>query len=328
MATGYLKTQLENPDGAAPRKLAVQEKVFRMAAVKKKYSGIKVENELEPSDQLIDRFHQMTEENRLSWVPWNECTARCHEVVGQKKQAVIEESGGVLRISKESTMSVTDTSTDYLLRLALQRRGLAMEIAGIVSYECHEQWVAEMFACRMRDPPPGYGYVTVSAMEASDKALFVKLSDMCRERIASDGTTKPVELAFPSAMAHPSVTFRLLPLPTGSSSSTGTAKNTEDGKAAGKTKSQKWKAKLAAKALVTKGKGKGKGKEKGKGALPAALIGLHSKDADGNRLCFNFNLPGGCEYEAGACPRGKHKCMKPGCYLPHSQLEHAEHAGA
>ena len=336
LAAGYLKSTLENPDGAAPRKLAIQEKVFRMSQLKRKYSGIKIESELEPSDQLIDRFHQMAEDNRLCWVPWNECTARDHEVVGQKKKAIFsEDQSGALKITRVEHQAVTDTSTEYLLRLALQRRGLAMEVAGILSYDVHELWVAELFTSRMREPPPQYGRVSIDALESADKALFCRLSDVCRERIAADGVNMPVEAAFPAAMLHSTVTYRLMPLPLGSAGSgsgkwkwkgDGQDADTHEpepkGKGKGKGKFNKWRQQQMASGKGNKSKGKEKGK--GKGNVPKALIGLHTQDADGNRMCYNFNLPGGCEYEAGACPRGKHACMKPFCYLPHSQLEHPQ----
>ncbi len=78
------------------------------------------------------------------------------------------------------------------------------------------------------------------------------------------------------------------------------------------------------------GKGKGRGRKGGKGAgkgdrskvnMPKDLVGLHSKDKEGNRICFSYNLPVGCPNGATSA-KGKHVCMKPNCYKAHPQFEH------
>ena len=94
-----------------------------------------------------------------------------------------------------------------------------------------------------------------------------------------------------------------------------------------------------------KGRGKGDGRGdagKGKGkkgrddqrererarewnpAAPAALRNKATVTPAGERICFNFNLKGGCteKEEKGACRRGLHVCAEPGCFGPHSLTNH------
>ena len=76
--------------------------------------------------------------------------------------------------------------------------------------------------------------------------------------------------------------------------------------------------------------GGGGAKGKGKGpAVPAALFGKSPKTAQGQRLCYGYNL-GQCTAAAPGqdCPRGKHGCMEPtgaggtACGAAHTCAEH------
>ena len=56
-------------------------------------------------------------------------------------------------------------------------------------------------------------------------------------------------------------------------------------------------------------------------ALPEPLIGGRAKTAKGAPFCFGFNL-GKCDacQPGGKCPKGLHKCMKPGCNENHAYV--------
>ena len=70
---------------------------------------------------------------------------------------------------------------------------------------------------------------------------------------------------------------------------------------------------------IAKGKGKGKSVR-----MPASLIGKHSMTNDGRRICFGYNLPGGCSAAGPGkeCAKGHHVCMEPGCYKAHPVHQH------
>jgi hypothetical protein len=150
-------------------------------------------------------------------------------------------------------------------------------------------------------------------MVEADKALFLRLSDLCRTGIASDLTgAKPLEEHLSVAMAAPKVNFHLLPLPGADTGGKRQKLDNADQTVKGKGKGRKG------------GKGAGKG-DRSKVSLPKDLVGLHSKDDKGNRLCFSYNLPTGCPNGA-TCTKGKHLCMKPHCYKAHPQFEHRSSA--
>ena len=109
----------------------------------------------------------------------------------------------------------------------------------------------------------------------------------------------------------------LQPLPKGLSAGT-SSPNSGKGKRAGPYEGKVGTGKKGGGAKNRKGKeGKGKGTSKGKGKqfdrMPYALIGCKSRSSDGSKLCFDFNLPSGCQLEAGSgkCAKGVHACC--GC---------------
>ena len=72
------------------------------------------------------------------------------------------------------------------------------------------------------------------------------------------------------------------------------------------------------------GKTRGKAQKKGKPNRWQGLDGKTRNTANGEPICFNYNLPSGCpNAQPGAkCQRGVHVCMEPGCQKPHSMTEH------
>ena len=73
-----------------------------------------------------------------------------------------------------------------------------------------------------------------------------------------------------------------------------------------------------------RGKGKGGGKDTPKSALPPSLFGKASRTANGEPICYNYNLEHGCkEAKPGErCSRGWHVCMEPGCGKAHTLKMH------
>ena len=67
-----------------------------------------------------------------------------------------------------------------------------------------------------------------------------------------------------------------------------------------------------------KGCGKGKSKISTKGRMPQDLIGLQPQTKSGKRMCYNFNLPRGCDLATAGqeCSKRAHLCMK--CFGSHS----------
>ena len=105
MAMADASARVNNPDSEdKPKKLPLAERVERMAKIKKDFTGLKFENNLEPSHQLVDKFVDMLEVGEVRPLPWEELTKRTQENIGQKKEPLYGEDGsGVFKRLQRST---------------------------------------------------------------------------------------------------------------------------------------------------------------------------------------------------------------------------------
>ena len=216
----------------------------------------------------------------------------------------------------------------YIRGHALQRRGLAYDQSGLLSYDVHELWTNKLFFQRSVQPPAGYATVTFDQIKNADISMWHFITANCRSGIIPvAGSDKPMDVAMRLGLADWNVNFLLMPLPKSTTPTTPTitAVVAPGGGVVALTskqkKLQKFKLKLEARKAASAPaapppKGKGKGKTKGPN-LPAGLEGMNSKDSAGKNLCFGYNL-GSCT-SAGDCYKGRHGCML--CSGDHPQYE-------
>ena len=77
---------------------------------------------------------------------WEECTERNAEIGGITKVAqYLTDKGGFLKQELVSVESTADLGDLLRLKNALQRRGLACEVAGLMTFSVHEKIVDEYF---------------------------------------------------------------------------------------------------------------------------------------------------------------------------------------
>ena len=116
----------------------------------------------EPAWDTVYRIRSFMRIGEVEWIPWDECPSRDSEKAakeGKKKWIADPASGIVKEVTLKATPEV-DTSTTYAVSVALQRRGLAAEMAGFMSYATHERirtrWVAAVTddATDLRYLPP------------------------------------------------------------------------------------------------------------------------------------------------------------------------------
>jgi hypothetical protein len=167
-----------------------------------------------------------------------------------------------------------------------------------------------------REALPGYREISLDQVLQADKQAFIAMSDICRAGLGKDGMgVRKAELALREIRSDPLVMTLLNPLPRSSGSGAPKTEARVPSKAELATKAAsaaRDKARLTTKTDGTvKPKGKGKGN---KTKMPKALIGLHAKTDDGDRVCFAYNLSG-CS-GGSKCEKGKHVCAK--CLQSHS----------
>jgi len=225
----------------------------------------------------------------------------------------------------------------------LKRRGLALEVADILSWECHEKLRHELMSSWARRQPQGYATLTIGQVRRADEVAFTILAKLTCAGIKKQGGVRPMDACVEKVLGHRDFNLALQPLP-GRGAAEQPAESGKRGLAdesqAELSRHQRRKAaKLAAKlkqaaaagqgssgggpplqAALPPGpvrKGDGKGKTKATvSKLPLALRvdGAQATDAGGNPICFAFNL-GGCPGAppGGRCPKGRHVCVLKKC---------------
>ena len=312
-----LKRKSRPDDDEKPKKLPALERNERLENIRSSLSGLSIEGDLEPSFGLIDKFVAMQEEGTLKYLPWSDLGRRDQEIRGCKKEEYWKaDSAGSLKQHSHLVEIQADTSSDLRLKSALQRRGIALQVAGLMKYKTHMIWVDKMFREYMRDPLFGYERVSLEQLARADAELFAELSELskgCLNSTALGGLA--LDHLLPVAMADPRVSSLLVPLP-------GRSRGSKIDEIKG---GEKWKDKREErkkKGDKDKGRGKrGKGdkdKDKDKGnsdkRLPKDLQGQNlMQSLKGKKICYNFNMAG-CKdiLQNGACQKGLHVCMRCG----------------
>jgi aryl carrier-like protein len=326
LAAADLRQRVDRVEDSQPRKLAAPERAFRYQSQVARLGGLNLVNELEPSDALVDRACQMFEDNRLVYLDWELCTKKSQELRGIKKIPVVQpHASGQIRWTNQEQLLEANLDSELLIRFALQRRGLALDQASLITFGTHDAWVDHLFFHRMAVPPANYAKVSLEQLINADKALHAKMATLTRAGIVPTALgLRPLDAALTASMAHASVTFLLMPLPltsaTNANKRIAADEDAADG-SKGKGKGKAKKAKAAEKA-GDKGKSKGKGSKDGapRNGMPADLAGMSARDAANNLICFNFNRACGCSnaVSSNKCSRGMHVCCKPGCGGSHS----------
>lgn len=335
LAVADLKRKVEQSSDDLPRRVPAAERQERRLVVERRLVGISLTGELDVSNRLLDAVIQIAEDNVLRYVPWEECTARSMEMNGVKKDpAWTTDAAGHIKAIAVAQPLTAHADSELKLHFALKRRGLAFEMGDLLQFELHERLVEKMIAAYMRPAIDGHKKVDILQVERADKEAFRLLADRTRGGIRRDGSSsRPLDVAILQVLDDVDFRVALQPLP-GSSKSGGTTSQKRPAESDGdevtrrkrKTTGQRLrelKQKIQnTSAADESAKGKGKSKTK----MPAALIGKLSSLPDGRRICFNFNLPVGCDAAppGAACNRGAHVCCEPNCGKPHSFQSHGQ----
>ena len=312
-----------------------------------------MEGELEPANVLIDRFIQMADDGIVEWVPWEECPKRDQELRSARgKKRWMADASGIVKEKETPKDVTTDTSSVIRIQWAMRRRGLALDVAGLMSYEAHDLLVDKLVGAVTGEAIDSrYAVPSLQQAHSADKEVWRQLQKATRVglRGAPIGAPRPLDEPLKGVLVSAELCFILLPLPSVTATKPAASKGASADPEVGRLRKevQELKKKLASASGSgggggsgsgsggngsAKGKGRGNGKGgggNGKGAgksrpvnfkMPAGLEGCVTVDDKGNRLCFNFNL-GRCGSAGSQCKKGVHACCKPGCFGPHPAIE-------
>ncbi|CAL1130530.1 unnamed protein product [Cladocopium goreaui] len=312
LAASDLKMRSERREDDTPRRLAQAERAARHDSQVSRLRGLELTGEMEPSHLLIDLVFQMSEDNQLRYVRWDQCTKRDQELMGLKSDPTWKpDSGGIVREVRVQEEVKADISSDLKLKYALQRRSLAFDQARLVDFDKFERWSQVLLEAYTASPPAGYNKVSIEQVHHADMELFKFLMKETRNGIRPIGTSVPLEDALAKAMSAPEIRLHLQPLQ-GSSSVKRKAEAEEnlDNEKKKKQNQSSGEEKLRRQIQNLEGQlknmRKGKGKGKGQGArssssikMPQELLGQTAVTAANEPLCFSYNCNGCSKAAAG-----------------------------
>ena len=318
-------------DDEAPRNVPLPERTARWDKITARLKGYDFENDRKfmPSHWLQDLVSKMHDSNTMAHIAWADCSAREQESAGQKKipMWIPDKNNTMVLKDGVSDPARADTSTDLLLKYVFLRRGFALEMYDLLSFENHELLAGLLIAEMMRQPPPGYAKVSLDQILLADKEAFLLMGLMCPKGIRRDGKiTRPLDDIFLRLLDKSSFRMHLHPLPIGANraakrdrdddevselrrevgrlrkqlDSQSQARGSRDGQAQNDAKNAN--------------KGDGKGRKK-RGNMPSDLQGMMGRTVDDQPICYDDNRKVGCTAATPGerCRRGFHVCCHPNC---------------
>ena len=322
-SSAELKHRLEQRDGDPPRRLPDIEKAERkkqLAALLRK--GMRLKNENEPSDTLIDLSHDIHETEKVSHIGWERCTSRNDETDNKKSvQGMITDKDGYTRVGHTSVDLDADTSTIIKVGDVLVRRGAALHIGHVLSWDIHKALADEIMSALKNDPQPGTAKVTLAQAKDYDREVWRRVADLASGRVKQnpDGTL-PLDSLVEKAMLEPRVAMMLMPRQH-SGQPAGSAEDAKVTRLEAQLADMKRQLSAGrqhtnnqvASAPASKRRRSGlNSTTQGRGASQTCRIpGLEKMptNIDGKNVCFGFNL-GKCTNASpgAACPKGFHIC--------------------
>ena len=312
-----LKRKADNNESDGPKKLPVQEIATRFSALEKKLAPIKVESVLEPSHALINSLAQCCEDGRLRYVEWSKCTSRTMELNNIKESANLKvwkaDANGVIKQSDVEASLRCDVGTELEVLNALKRRGMAFELARLMTFEKHEALISLLFGELQREPLEGFKRPSMSQLASADREIHVKLAERTRSGLPLGPQGElPLDRHLDDILALPSVMWLLMPKPKSATADRPAAVPKPAPKKTTQPEDKKFPPRNN-KFDKTRGK-------RGKTPMPVQLRGGTPIDGEGRSICYGYNL-GTCHDKS--CRKGRHVCCKPGCFSSsHSFINH------
>ena len=158
-----LRRQTSRVEDDAPKRISLPEREDRKARLQK-YKHLRLKGHLDPADSFINKFLNMLEINAPRWVPWEQCPSFLQEqqsgVKVTRTKWLPDAMGAVVERSLRPER-LADVSTAYHIHLTLTHQGIAVELAGVLSFKVHED-LRITLTNAMIDVPPDKRYQRLS----------------------------------------------------------------------------------------------------------------------------------------------------------------------
>lgn len=208
-----LKARGERTDQDPPRRLPQVEREARRAELAKRLApAIVLEGDFEPAHGVVDRFVNMVEDDKIEHVPWGSVATRKAEVKfgPARRRASTDEK------ARKDDLLPADASTHYEINLALTRRSVAVDMAGLMTFETHELLKTRFMRALTESPgDPAYTSPSASRVAAADAWVWEQLSQKCARGVKAltGADPAPADAAIKDILQDYEFALRLAPLP-------------------------------------------------------------------------------------------------------------------
>ena len=158
----------------------------RRDELRSRYPGLKVEGNLEPSNQVLTEHGRQFEADQLRYVPWSMATKRKTELLSTAASkrpdntGFEEDSRGYIRRVPQPLPDVADSSTDLLLLETLTRRGLSADAMRLMTWG----GVGDTIVVRLMEEyraeavTPHHAPISLDQVRRADEHIWTRLAEL------------------------------------------------------------------------------------------------------------------------------------------------------
>ena len=204
-------------DDSLPKKMSAPERQARLERQREQLRGLEIQGPLEPSHALYDLCAGMIEKNEVAYISPSKCLSRQQELMGTKpeKEIQLDSTKTALVVKEQNNVAEINITSDLSLYQAMQRRTLALDLTGLVSYEVMRKWIDRLFSLYSQPPAPGFQKVSQAQLLRADRQAFIRLSELFTGSLKTAvGAGKPLDQYVEKLEGDMTVTYFMLPVPT------------------------------------------------------------------------------------------------------------------
>ena len=157
----------------------------RRDELRSRLKGLKIGENLTPSNALMEEHGRQFDADQLVYVTWAASTKRRPELLGEvgKKRPSTgfeEDSRGYIRRTETPVPDAADTSSDLLLQETLTRRSLSADAMNIMTHEgCGDAIVERLMEeHRAEAVTPQHAAVSLTQLQRADEHIWTRLSEL------------------------------------------------------------------------------------------------------------------------------------------------------
>ena len=126
----------------------------------------------------------MVEECYLKILPLSKCISRDQELNHAKvDKSIVTIENHQLQVRPKELEVFADLSTELRVQHAFTRRGLALEMANLMSYNVHEKITRSFMSYLTQSVPSAFQRPDISAVLRADRELWTRAADECRSNL-------------------------------------------------------------------------------------------------------------------------------------------------